>query len=248
MQWMPPFDLKTYPGFQIQWVTELAKTIQQLDSQLKTWIDVGANIGNITDCIRSQAGLNDEIWCFEPKRSLQQHLVEKYQQDHRIKINACAVSNVTGTIDFYEQLAPTGAMSFIKGSPFQGTTAMGYKINIEDFELIKVNCVRLDDVMTEVPSIRFIKTDTESSDFMVMRGAEKTIQHHRPVILSEFSGQTGCRIHNYTPREWYDFFKDLRYRLISPIMGHDERYILKNFSRYTPDLIDILAIPEEIEL
>lgn len=245
---MPSFDLKTYPGFQIQWVTDLLKIIRSLDQDPQTWIDVGANIGNITDCMQAQAGAHDQIWCFEPKRSLQKFLTEKYSMDQRIHIQCCAVSNVSGTIDFYEHRDAKGARSFIKGSPYEGSTAMDYQINYNDFELINVQSVRLDDTVPDTPRIRFIKTDTESADFMVILGAENIIKQHRPIILSEFSGQTGCRIHNYTPKQWYSFFKDLNYRLVSPIMGHDERYILNNFSKYTPDLVDILAVPNEIEL
>ena len=248
MQWMPSFDLATYPRNQIQWVTELLKTIRHLDSQPHTWVDVGANVGNISDCMQQQAGVNDQIWCFEPKQSLQSYLTEKYKNDNRIKLNFCAVSNVTGTVDFHDQRDSQGGRSFIKGSPHQGKTAMDYVFDFDDFEVVKVRSVRLDDVLINVPKVNFIKTDTECSDFMVMLGAEKTIVQNRPVILSEFSGQTGCQIHNYTPRQWYSFYKDLGYCLVSPIMGHDEKYILKNFSTFTPDLIDILAVPKEIEL
>lgn len=249
LQWMPDYDLRTYPQAQVEWVNQLLALIQQRDTMPQTWIDVGTNVGNIADCLIKQSLPHNDIWCFEPKASLHQFLTQKYINDDRVTVHSKACTNFTGEVEFHDDRKVDGAKSFIKGSVHQGKTSMDYEFNVNDFDLVRVASVRLDDLITSATKrVGFIKTDAETSDFLVLQGAEKTMQQHRPVVLTEFSGTTGCQVHNYTPVEWYQFFKQLNYRLVSPINGHDEKYILKNFNSYAPDLMDVLAIPNEVTL
>lgn len=246
---MPNYDLRTYPQAQVDWVNYLLELIQQRDSSPQTWIDVGTNVGNISDCLIKQSLPHNDIWCFEPKASLYNFLVQKYIHCAQVTVHSKACTNITGEVEFHDDRKLDGAKSFIKGSVHQGKTSMDYEFNADDFDVVKVSAVRLDDMVTaSTKPITFIKTDAETSDFLVLQGAEKIMKEHRPIVLTEFSGATGCRVHNYTPIEWYQFFKNLNYRLVSPINGHDEKYILKNFNSYAPDLMDVLAIPNEVQL
>jgi hypothetical protein len=48
---------------------------------------------------------------------------------------------------------------------------------------VNVNCERLDDIYTGVPS--FVKIDVEGHELQVLKGAEETIKKHKPVLLVE---------------------------------------------------------------
>jgi FkbM family methyltransferase len=70
--------------------------------------------------------------------------------------------------------------------------------------------VRLDNAMDT--RVAFIKCDVEGAELFVLRGAERILQHHRPVILIEADNHTprfGYRqeeVFNYAAQHGYRFF------------------------------------------
>ena len=69
-------------------------------------------------------------------------------------------------------------------------------------EGVHVNCERLDDIYTGVPS--FIKIDVEGHELQVLKGASETIKKYKPSILIE--------IHNFSEdSEVHQYLKSLGY-------------------------------------
>jgi hypothetical protein len=52
-----------------------------------------------------------------------------------------------------------------------------------------IECVRIDDL--EIAKLNFIKIDVEGFEFLVLKGALKTIENNRPVILAEIDFNMG---------------------------------------------------------
>ncbi len=147
-----------------------------------TFIDVGANIGNLTALGAGLVGKNGEVHSFEPIPLYFQKLRELAEKNpaYKIIINNCALGEKTGVskIDFTKP-------PHIGGSTLNLNT-LGEHI---PRETIEVPIKRLDDYIKErnLKKISLIKIDVEGFEFPVLKGLEnyfKTIQD-RPVIVCE---------------------------------------------------------------
>jgi FkbM family methyltransferase len=111
----------------------------------------------------------------------------------------------------------------------------------------KMQCDTLDNILKPYinKKIAFIKIDAESCDFEVILGGKDSIKKNRPCILFEFSGQIFENAHGHDRYDFFSFFDLNNYSLYSIINGKTKDFIFDNWDNYTPELHDILAIPNE---
>jgi hypothetical protein len=111
----------------------------------------------------------------------------------------------------------------------------------------KISCDTLDNILKvyKDKTVAFMKIDAESCDFEILLGSENTIRKNRPFILFEFSGQIFENAHGHTRDDFFNFFDLNNYSLYSIINGRSRDFIVDNWDKYTPELQDILAIPNE---
>lgn len=233
------FDADTYWQDQINWIGDFLSFLATKEKTGNTTlVDIGANLGSITDrMIQAQVSDDYDIICVEPHPVLFDQLTEKYRNNPRLRVLPFVMNDVVqDNIDFNYSLDHPGS-SHVKFTP--GDVKASY-------QTVTRQAVSIDHLCREFRHrCSFIKIDAEGHDFLILRGAEKLLSTDRPVVLFEFSGLMACKQYDYTPLQWYQFFQHMGYRLLSPIGCHEEKFILKNYDNFCPDLIDLLAIPTE---
>ena len=111
----------------------------------------------------------------------------------------------------------------------------------------KIKCDTLDNILIPYADkkVAFLKVDAESCDFEIMLGAVNTIKKNRPFILFEFSGQIFEMAHSHNRFDFFEFFDVNNYSLYSIINGNPKEFIVDNWDKFTPELHDVLAVPNE---
>lgn len=137
--------------------------------------DLGANIGIFSIL---GARKNAKVIAFEPSRKVGVRLNENVKRnglEGHIQIIPAAVADKSGSLDFYETR--------------DGNWGVG---RIFDFnplvqgEKYSVSVKTLDDFALEFGAPDFIKIDIEGAEWLVLKGAEKTLAQSSPTILIEF--------------------------------------------------------------
>lgn len=135
-------------------------------------LDIGANIG-YNSLMFSDYG---PVYAFEPVfHKLVTLNVENNKLKHPIHVIPNALSDKKETVDMYfpNVVEKTGLRNY------GGTSMYGSKEN----ENIHVECYKLDDIYTGIPSV--IKIDVEGHELQVLKGAEYVIKKFMPTILIE---------------------------------------------------------------
>jgi FkbM family methyltransferase len=151
---------------------------------VNTFFDVGANIGyySILGC---KVNPDLKVWAFEPSKGAMYYMgenVEINDLQERIIVEALALSDVCGEIDFYEMRN----LKFPKIYNLSGEHNIGTKKEKISYKTT-VESITLDDYVNRksIPDIDLIKLDTEGAENLILRGAGKTLRSHEPVIICE---------------------------------------------------------------
>lgn len=220
----------------VQFINKLFK--KYLKDRLGNIIDVGACQGAVVDCMLEYINDSEKIFAFEPNPNVFEYLNNKYKNNKNIVLYNLACSNTNEIKDFYLIEDHLGSCTLDQ----RWTKIRREKVS----SIVQVEVVSLDTILGVNEKIKFIKTDAESYDFLVLQGAENIIKTHRPVIFFESSGLTSANLHHYRLIDWYTFFKNNNYILNSPYEQFgNEKFVLKNLFNYHSALKDIVAIPAE---
>jgi FkbM family methyltransferase len=240
MRWI---DTKHYADTEFfAWVGELLHYIKQENPGPHTWIDIGAHQGDITKLMLNYSTEHDVIHAFEPNYYRYKKLCKKFQHNKNLVVWPLAVNDSIKTTEFFVPI-----FKFLDGGSFLTASPFG----IEKYICAKnpTTTVPLDFLnWPDTPRINFIKIDAETNDFLIMQGAQNTINKHRPIILFEFSGCIAGDAHGYTPETWYEFFQKNNYHLRVPFGGHDDNYVINYYSQPALELHNLLAVPNESPL
>lgn len=140
------------------------------------FIDAGANAGVILRSLVKCAPQGHQF-AFEPIPYLAQTLRRKYPS---VQVHQLALSDFEGDAEF----------RFVRSRPALSSLRMSGDVEIaSDDQLIQVKVRRLDDVISADIPIHFLKLDVEGAEAAMLRGAERTLRVHRPVVVFE-SGAT----------------------------------------------------------
>jgi FkbM family methyltransferase len=146
-----------------------------------TFIDVGADIGYYSLKAAAFVGAQGHVIAVEPNpetiKVLQTNLAASDAKTVVVAPVAC--SETEGTLDLYAAAeANTGETSFSKANASQaGTVAKVYKVRTRP----------LDDIVQEsgVTRVDAIKIDVEGAEYLVLKGAQQTLDRFHPVVLVE---------------------------------------------------------------
>jgi len=164
-------------------------------------IDVGCHKGEILDLMIASAP-QGKHYGFEPIPELYCFLKKKYKGTH-CTISETALSDKNGIINF----------NYVISNPsYSGIKKRHYDRNNEKDTLIEVHTERLDSVLNENYQVGFMKIDVEGAELLVLRGAEKTIERCKPVIIFEF-GLGASDIYGAEPKDLYHFFEKHHYKI-----------------------------------
>ncbi len=158
---------------------ELAKHLREVLARIEadTVVDVGANLGQYRDFLRTEVGFEGTIHSFEPVRQLQEALAVRAANDpgwvvHRLALGATESEmalNVMRDSQFSSLLEP------------QDSALNDYdrQNRVEHRETVRVR--RLDDVVDATPSLArarsiYLKLDTQGYDLEVLKGATRMLR------------------------------------------------------------------------
>lgn len=161
-------------------------------------VDVGANIGYYTLLAAPHLGAAGKIIAFEPSLDSCALLKMSLEKNgfKNVTIHAKAVADIQGIVGFN----PDDSNGLInKENP-----------NICAYQ---VEAVTLDDVLNGEERIDLIKMDVEGAEGLVLKGMEKLIQTHHPLIFTEFRPPALESRSGMNANEFLDRFRNAGYQI-----------------------------------
>lgn len=233
--------LETFPSF-VENLLKLLYTEIYSSNQNHILVDVGANKGVITEILLKY------IDCSSGKVIS----IDAHPKWHELFMFNNHPDVVTYNIGCYSKSIEKSFIDteLCSGHGFIGISPKMKELLELDAKLVRksrIYCDTLDNILQPYTDkkLSFLKIDAESCDFEIMIGAENTITKDRPFILFEFSGQIFEKAHGHDRYDFFNFFDRHNYSLYSIINGHPKNFILNNWDKYTPELHDILTVPNE---
>ena len=162
-------------------------------------IDIGAHLGSVLNLINELSPQGKHI-AVEPIPYKYEWLKRKFPNAEIFQV---ALSDTNGEVDFYLQPERSG---------FSGLRLHGSNSADAQVQILKVKCVRLDDIVPPDLPIGFIKIDVEGGELAALKGGETILNRDRPTILFECA-QSGLKAHNVSQSEIYEFFHAHGYSL-----------------------------------
>jgi len=147
------------------------KNIQKGDVVL----DIGACNGLYTLLFSKLVGPNGMVYAFEPDPTMFKVLSANIRINSLKNVVACrmAISDTDRTAKFYLTSAGMSSLQPMKGLR-----------SIIDIDIVAIDSLNLDDV-------DWVKIDTEGTEHLVLKGAERTLHENAPRLLIEFLPQFG---------------------------------------------------------
>ena len=210
-------------------------------------VDVGGHHGLMAVVAAKAAGPQGLVVSFEPNPTARRIFLEncKLNGVPNIRLEPLALSDGNGHAKFYIQ---KGAVSW--NSSFFDNFASQH--GRDEIEQIEVNMTTLDAYATDQAlTPAFIKIDAEGSEFLILRGAMKTIQKHNPFISMEFNPES-ARTANTSVEEMQKVLENAGYRLVVLRRLRTGCYRFDRQEPFQPDkhcadeLCNVLCIPSRL--
>jgi len=149
--------------------------------------DVGAHVGFYT-LLASAISQSGRIYAFEPNPYVYRVLKDAVAKDSNIVALPYAVSGRTGVIELKIPLSAYTALSSIREVHRWAHRFQRWALGIDEKRVkrIKVPSTSIDSFVSKTRDPpTFIKIDVEGAEDLVVRGAKRVIEEHRPKISME---------------------------------------------------------------
>ena len=187
----PPWNrtlLVSTHAYRRYWIHSLGKIHGEMLTAIQRWVqpgavvwDIGANMGVFAFASAFCAGVSGKVYAFEADldcASFIEHSQRwKLAEEAPVTIFPIAVADTTGPVTF-EISTYRSAASAIEG--FGRFSGKGGIRNVPAFAI--------DDLAESYASPALLKIDVEGAENLVLQGARKTIERHRPLLFVECSG------------------------------------------------------------
>lgn len=144
-------------------------------------LDVGSNVGYYTSLFTQIAIDNAQVVAFEPTPSTCAVLIKNVSGLKNVKIEQIALSNKTGTSNFFDYGIRHGVFNSTAAQPISFLKNKGSEIKVQTDTLD--NWCRNNNVK---PSL--IKLDTEGTEHLILSEGKMVLKTSAPVILLEVGG------------------------------------------------------------
>lgn len=165
------------------WKVTLAAALRRGD----VFLDVGGNVGRISHAASWLVGRHGQVHAFEPSPEISdvlRHRALFFGLDN-VTINQVALSAHAGEAVLHEYAEGRGGSSSLRAGSSPGQR--------HDRETA-VPVATLDDYVADkgIQAVRLLKIDVEGAELDVIRGALRTLETLRPVLLVEASHHTSA--------------------------------------------------------
>jgi FkbM family methyltransferase len=176
-------------------------------------LDVGAHAGSVLgEIVRIAARGRHAAW--EPLPAFAAGLRAQFPG---VEVREAALADASGRRELTHVLDLPGWSGLAaRPTPSDGPT-----------ETLIVDCERLDDVLAEGVRPRFVKIDVEGAEALVLRGAQLTLEAHRPLIAFEH-GAGSAEYHGSGPDDVHGLLSGLDYDIFG--LDGDGPYDLARFA------------------
>jgi FkbM family methyltransferase len=171
-----------------------------------TFVDIGANQGEFS-LFAAKRLTKGRVLAFEPVDFFYDLLCENIERNsyRNIETFHYGLSNESKQLPIY--MGKTGAgehegLATIFQSDLRERFIQNIELRVLDDQLPQLNLNRID----------FMKIDVEGAEMLVLKGAQKTIERFRPLIMIEINNAT-YQAAGYTVPDVIQFFKQMRYTL-----------------------------------
>ena len=200
---------KQYVNTDIDWEMILEHGYRIFLDAESTVIDIGGHAGRHTDIFVNQIGCS-RVLVFEPLPYQFELLRERYRDQSQVEVFDCALGEETGTSDFvFNANSPeeSGLRERVYNDP-----------DNRKVETLRVPRATLDDWMSKLNRVDYVKIDTEGGEVDIIRGGRELIRRYRPILSIEY-GASSYRVYGHTQDTLFDLMAELDYGLFD-LFGH----------------------------
>lgn len=185
-------------------------------------VDVGANLGIHSIPYGKKIGENGKLYLFEPQcviyNLLEKNVKRNLPTNLQYHLYNCALGHITCNTTMNAKCDKNRIIDYHRS---QETNYGGLNLGIggEHIDMITLDSLKLD-------KVNYIKIDVEGAEKLVIYGARRTIEDHRPLVFFEENWKTitsdmikmynlSSNIINFNIKEF--FLKELNYKNIEKI-------------------------------
>lgn len=150
--------------------------IKNVLSKDAVFMDVGANVGAYLFTLENYLK-PENVFAFEPNRQLYKRLKRLFP---KVNLSSVALSDISAVSEF--------KIPIINGEKVhtRGTLQTSIKEKNEERTILqKVEVKPLDELKLNFQTLDFIKIDVEGNEMQTLRGARKTIEKFKPILMVE---------------------------------------------------------------
>lgn len=149
------------------------RVLEVIAPACKTFMDVGANVGDWTDLFLRADGEPMQGVLIEPSRNAMARLQERFRGHSGISLVHAAASDETGEAVFSEEADAGETSSLVQSFSQSNANKVTVQLTTVDAEAAKAGLTEID----------MLKIDTEGFDLHVLKGAKKMLSEGRIGIL-----------------------------------------------------------------
>ena len=189
------------PLFHGHYEQHLVKFFNETLKPGMVFMDIGANVGFYSMLAASKVGSSGKVISFDPNtENCRLIMLSMYKnQFQNIELYPFALGDKTGHALFSTHIGSNGGL-----------------IADTEASLLNPNCTvvpmtQLDNLIQE--KVDVIKIDVEGAEGLVINGGKALIEHHRPIITSEFSLEMLSRVSRMSGKDYLCYFRDQHYAI-----------------------------------
>lgn len=206
-----------------------------------TVVDVGANVGWFSLLAASLTGPTGRVIAVEP-----------WSENCRL-ILLSILENNFGNIELWPFALDSqqGWASFMTAVGSNAAFCLDSAESLRSGAAVIVPTFRLDDLLPAGTKVDYLKIDVEGAEIRVLRGAERTLEASRPVIVSEFSPEATLVTSQADGLEYLSWFTERNWsiqvinRHNSDLMSFPSAEALLDWWPAPAHMEDLLLLPKE---
>ncbi|MGA3005788.1 MAG: FkbM family methyltransferase [Acetobacteraceae bacterium] len=173
-----------------------------------TVVDVGAHTGRHTEILADLVGSNGRVLAFEPLPQARR-VLEARRLGSQVRVFDCALADFVGKSSFVHA----------RGTPEEsGLRRKVYnRPDLVDPKEIEVEVRKLDDFLSDLAALAFVKIDAEGAEILCLRGASAALERFRPFVSVEY-GRPSYSAYGNEPRTLFDVARSFGY-IVGDLFG-----------------------------